>query len=1621
MNDLELWRRLLAGHATPADVAELAGLGMAARAPYLAWLERLARAEDPAMRAAVMRALSEARGVPGVRAIVAGLDDDEAAVRANAVASLAATARSAPMRAVHALFHPRPDVRRAALAIEAERPTTELAAYLRADPACAELAARAPWPAKPLELAFDLYAHGALEARELIALIARLPVEEVRRFLAAGPARSDALVEKYLEAAEQAPSIAPPPGLDVLDAWIAALDETGGHRLDVLISVVSGKKRSALTRRAVAAMLPRLRSKSLVGACVALEPRVIAMRAFDPALAAAGAAGLVDFAWPVRLRATIVAPLFALPIVRTHVELAVAIAGLFPAKRLEHVVHKLGDDVVLDAIMTDDRVWDAICKLPAEASALELGWLARVAARDPARYFELAGRALAIFPTARAEAFVARIAGPQRARLLIAFAAHARDADRLATICKAFASGLDAHDATAILAVIPPAIAPAFVRALSAELLAAAARPLDDDTALALVAAIDAAGGLPWDLEAALSRAFEARAPLAAWIARVTRVAATAAPIVPAPPPIAARALTSAEQDLIGRCAPGDLDKALRPAMTAPVTGLCTALAMRAPAPSLAACAALLGCADPLVDVAFQLDRFADRAPTFGDQLDFAATSTWLRATSLPPLAHARLWRWEAHATALGAWIKEAGGVHAALVLASSLPGRLAVATLWRGIVDFTLFTRYRDRARFAEETSDALASFVAEQIDQPIGRDAAQLLVTLVETRRVSVASWRDRVVARVADANAGARELLVRVLALEGLPEPPRADEPHAPADAAIAAIRATSDVNVLAEWCADPRAVVVQEAVLRLLLLGARGQTRLVDLLPSGAAPIVASIALWDPPALRAARSLWDVLPAPARFHLALAINDRDHVLRAFEAAHEPGAWFGRDEWELLIKKVDKHACAIALADAPHHHAYQPAIAILVADDNARAIDPMRRFLELDALRPLVLRRDVARRLLDRWKNTTGLPLVAAELATDETAAIPTSLRPEARELLIEAIVGAALIGGHGVCAEKRMVKVLDALGPELATCTRILDDASLTATRAWAAERAVGRGVRDARLAAVADRFAWGVRRGVELTGRLFRVHMTSKESDLGFTHLHESRVYVSPLPMLRGEQYGDDIVEGLILHELGHHLYHRGEEADRIWKRAREEGLGALLNLVADEHLERNLRAIDPAFGDRLKRLGAYAFHHAAQEIAVAVLLGSLRANAAIALGGTPLDVAFAEDAVRIRRGAVLGELDRAGHPLARFTRALRMGLGNRHRDARVAEALALCKDIRRLDMPGLWALTQQIAALFGGAVSIAQVFGGPEGMCEGDREREVLGAGLDDDKIQREVDRILDPRKGKSSSGKLGPKDRLGINVNPDERFNPITRVVRVRGDAEEHRKLAHQVTRHATRLRALLDDLGLRWEPARARLAGRALDRTRLRPLVIRNDPRILIARTPVRKTDLFLGTLIDCSGSMQAAGNLERARRFAALIAEAVRPLRGVDARFFGFTDSVIYDAGDAHDCGITALRADGGNNDAAALLHVANLAAASPKRARVLVMISDGLPTECSVPALRGLVTTLTKRKGMVCAQVAVRPLAEVCFPHYVVLDDAEPDVAVARFGRMIGDLARRVLSS
>jgi len=107
-------------------------------------------------------------------------------------------------------------------------------------------------------------------------------------------------------------------------------------------------------------------------------------------------------------------------------------------------------------------------------------------------------------------------------------------------------------------------------------------------------------------------------------------------------------------------------------------------------------------------------------------------------------------------------------------------------------------------------------------------------------------------------------------------------------------------------------------------------------------------------------------------------------------------------------------------------------------------------------------------------------------------------------------------------------------------------------------------------------------------------------------------------------------------------------------------------------------------------------------------------------------------------------------------------------------------------------------------------------------------------------------------------------------------------------------------------------------------------------------------------------------------------------------------------------------ARDWGTTVLGTTGGY-----AMHLAEVAKHSRRRAKVLVVISDGLPTECSTAALKSLVERLEKREHMVVAQVAVRPLEEQCFRYYVRLDEGDLNQVVRAFGEIVARLVKKAL--
>lgn len=1110
------------------------------------------------------------------------------------------------------------------------------------------------------------------------------------------------------------------------------------------------------------------------------------------------------------------------------------------------------------------------------------------------------------------------------------------------------------------------------------------------------------------------------------------------------------RALTIAEMDAIATARDAALPGALAPAFASPCEGLCQALARRAdpPVPSVHVCVALVACGDRLENVAAQLDRFGEATDGFIDELGPLAVELWESNPALPPLANALLHRWEKHGFALLAWIDGMrGGLAQALRLSARLDEALPRRLLWEGISRVVLLRRYRQGARMRAWSTAEVMTLLVEHLDTDVGASAARMLaafhLTTFATEHLD--RLRERVVMLAPDMDAGTRRELDRWVRIDGLgarATPARRRVVKLGEDR-LTAIRSSSDVSWLLRACGSANQAVIHEATLRLLEFGSTGQCALVDLLadpPSEATLLVVaqSVSLWDDEdALVQARELArnHTTPAQRRFRIALGLHLRPEpgwgmVALAAVAAPSPSAWLTAQDWKLLVKLVpDERTLCTALSGCVHPHAYQRAVTWLLehGGDDDQSLCALRVFLRAGIHRPTYLRRAAARRLLEQGDRSGVVVCLGQVLDSDEKSyrwLYDRAGGEPQRTALVQHVLDAALLGGPDFCAEERCLtlvrsKAIEADVRDEALQRLLLHGQDAKVREALVAD--VSRGaLRDAKLGQVSELFAWGVRKGRELTGHFFSVHMTDRRQDLGYTRMTENTIYVSPLPLLRGDRHGKDVVEALILHEYGHHLYHRDAESQRIWKRAVKEGIGSLLNLVADEHLERRLRAVDASYGDRLKRLGAYAFQHSNRELEVKKLLQMLQSAAFEALSARPLGVAFDAASVVVDSGLVLRELDRRGHPFARFVRAMRMGLGNRHEDPLLARALSLFKGgFRHKDMRGLYEIAIELSLMYGSQSDLADAYGGHESLEWDEREGSVHGSGIGDAEVQQEVERILKPPSASTTDAKPGRPGGLQINVGSDAAFTEIHKVERVKADRDRHRQLAVEVRRYAFRLRTYFEEIGLALVPRRGRMRGRAFDRTRLKAVVTRRDPRMLVARELEVHTDLFIGVVIDCSGSMSAGGSMEKAHRFGVLLAEAARGLAGVDARFFGFTDRVIYDAGDENNCAVTTLAPGGGNNDAAGLYHAASVAAASRRRAKILIMISDGLPTECSVQALRNLVEQLTRRKGILCAQVAVRSLTEACFPHYIELLDPELDRAVRRFGEIISGLARRAL--
>jgi hypothetical protein len=96
------------------------------------------------------------------------------------------------------------------------------------------------------------------------------------------------------------------------------------------------------------------------------------------------------------------------------------------------------------------------------------------------------------------------------------------------------------------------------------------------------------------------------------------------------------------------------------------------------------------------------------------------------------------------------------------------------------------------------------------------------------------------------------------------------------------------------------------------------------------------------------------------------------------------------------------------------------------------------------------------------------------------------------------------------------------------------------------------------------------------------------------------------------------------------------------------------------------------------------------------------------------------------------------------------------------------------------------------------------------------------------------------------------------------------------------------------------------------------------------------------------------------------------ATILGECFKECANIETLFFGYNQN-IYLCGDHNQHSVNSLAPLGKTNEAAALEYVMNQAARIPRPVKLVVVLTDGLPTSCSVKSCQQMVSVMEKKHG------------------------------------------------
>ena len=709
---------------------------------------------------------------------------------------------------------------------------------------------------------------------------------------------------------------------------------------------------------------------------------------------------------------------------------------------------------------------------------------------------------------------------------------------------------------------------------------------------------------------------------VARWAAKTLRTVTPAPTPSPAVRPSGTHPLTDDEVRAVASASDTDLPDVIASLVDGPVSGLLEVLAARTAYRSPGVCLGILQSTESLLDIAAALSEWGAPDEDFTRELELMAVRRFSQHASVAPAMGMWLWRWQRpFSSAQGLF--RTHGLDVVLVSSVDLPSPLLRARLWQACRCQIRRWRWRDpEIALRRLTAGVLGTcatvlaprrtgaatrlpgtYTAHEADhRAVSLEAARILMEGFRLG-ISLHAFRDAVEQVLADLPSRVAAEFAPWLGEAPLAHDDRDAAPESPPPPPDLDLQSLDDPETLAPWLRDAAPATVELTAVRLLELGDPGAHVLLHELASADCPhpdlvSQAVAAFSEGPALASARQVArDPSRAPqARFYVGLALAEGnaegpDAAIQALLDGAADDRWLRASAFERLLDQVPaaaRRTTARALATSPHYPAYRWAVRVLAEEPGEIDLERLEAFLVSGTSRHPSMRVTAAESLRDAGR-ALGAPILAAHQAEQIRAGGSDFALAVSPSSLLEILHAAVLAGPTASLPLRRLGDTLSAPGVPSDVreqgALALLHEADDIKVQSIALHHLGDtRSTRNHQARRLAHVFLWGRDQAKRLLRRSYEIRLVGGPA-LGWTRLEQRAIHVNPVPMLRGERHGAALLKGLIIHELGHHVYNADRVGRAIWAQAQDAGLARLHNLVCDEHLERNLRSRDPHYDE----------------------------------------------------------------------------------------------------------------------------------------------------------------------------------------------------------------------------------------------------------------------------------------------------------------------------------------------------------------------------------------------------------------------------------------------------